>query len=119
LLPLYKDLLYIFNNDELYQVVIKNPKFSSDLKVMIEQINNGNPLYGYPSLISQLTTPNIIKSDIDYSNEEIEESSIEDILSQYYYMNDRLKIRKYEILSDENVKLQVELFDNKILSVTN
>ena len=51
----------VFNVDELSQKLMKKWKLSSDLKQMIDQINNWSPLYGSVSLISQLTTSDIIK----------------------------------------------------------
>ena len=116
LAPIYKDLLYVFNNDELYQKILENWK--TELKMQMDQINNGNPLYRYPWLLSQLTTPNIIQSASDLSGTVIEELTIEDIFSQYYSMTDRLKIRSVNKISDNELVVKTELFTNKILSVT-
>jgi hypothetical protein len=60
--PIYKDILYVFNTDILYATLIKKGRFSTELNTQLDQINNGNTLLDYPSLTSQLTTPDIIKS---------------------------------------------------------
>ena len=62
LAPIYKDMLYVFNTDILYTTLIQKGRFSTELNNQLDQINNGNSLLGYPALMSQLTTPNIIKS---------------------------------------------------------
>lgn len=117
--PIYKDILYLFNNNELSQSLLQKWKLSSDMKWKIDQINNWNALYKYPSLSSQLTTPNLSNQNWDYVENEVEETTIEDIFSKYYYMNDRLRIRKVINLSGDALKVQTELFTNKILSITN
>lgn len=114
---IYKDTLYVFNMDVLYPYLIENSLVN--LRLQVDQINNGNVVYGYPSLLSQLTTPDIIKSNTDSSEIELENLKMEDIFEQYYYMTDRLKIRRVTKLSDDELKVQTELFTNKILSVTN
>lgn len=114
--PIYKDMLYIFNNDELYPFLVENSY--TNLKLQVDQINNGNPLYKYPSLLSQLTTPNLQNLNWDMEGVETEDVTIEDIFSNYYYMNDRLRIRKVTDVSEDKLKVQTELFTNKILSVT-
>ena len=62
LAPIYKDLLYVFNTDVLYTKLIDRSKSFTDLNNQLDTINNGNSLLGYPSLTSQLTTSDIIKS---------------------------------------------------------
>ena len=116
--PIYKDLIYLFNNDELYKTLLKDRKLSSQIKWQIDQINNWNPLYKYPSLLSQLTTKDLEQSIWDPGEVELGETTIDDIFSQYYYMTDRLKIRKVSKISEDKLNVQTELFTNKILSVT-
>lgn len=116
--PVYKDMLYVFNTDELYQKLMKMWKLSSDLKTQIDQINNGNSLYWYTSLLSQLTTPNIVQKDSNLSGKIVEEKTIEEIFSQYYAMTDRLKIRSANKISEDKIKVQTEMFTDKILNVT-
>lgn len=116
--PIYKDLLYVFNMDELYQKLMKSWKLSSALKQQIEQINNWNVVYGYSSLLSQLTVHDIVKVESDFTWLVVEERTIEDIFSQYYAMTDRLKIRKASFISDKEIKVQTEIYTDKILSVT-
>jgi hypothetical protein len=48
--PIYKDMLYVFNTDYVYQKVLQNWK--SDIKVQLDQINNGNIALKYSWLIS-------------------------------------------------------------------
>lgn len=112
---IYKDIIYVFNMDILYPYLNENSFVN--LRLQVDQINNGNIIYWYPSLLSQLTTFDIIKSN-DFSSLELENLEIEDIFEQYYYMTDRLKIRKVTKVSDNELKVQTELFTNKILSVT-
>ena len=63
LAPVYKDLLYVFNTDILYDNLMKKGRLSTELNNKLDQINNGNALLGYPSLMSQLTTNDIVKSE--------------------------------------------------------
>ena len=117
LAPIYKDLLYVFNNDELYQKILSEWKL--DLKLQMDQINNGNALYKYPWLLSQLTTSDIVvSSDSELSGGEIQEVTIESIFSQFYSMKDRLKIRSVNKISDNELVVKTELFTTKIFSVT-
>lgn len=114
--PFYKDLLYVFNSDELYPFLIKNSY--TDLKLQIDQINKWNSMYGYSSLLSQLTTDDIEWSWMNITGVVINQKTVEEIFSQYYSMTDRLKIRKVDIVSDELIKLQTEVFTEKIFRVT-
>ena len=118
LAPIYKDIIYVFNADELYQKLMQKWKLSSELKLQIDQINNWNSLYGYMSLISQLTTPNLIKNDGEYTGMEVEQKTIDDIFAQYYAMTDRLTIRKVTKLSDNEIRVQTEMFTDKIMAAT-
>jgi len=119
LAPIYKDIIYVFNTDELYQKLMQKWKLSSDIKLQIDQINNWNSLYGYISLMSQLTTPNLIKNDSEYTGMEVEQKTIDDIFAQYYAMTDRLTIRKVTKISDDEIRVQTEMFTDKITSATN
>jgi hypothetical protein len=114
--PIYKDILYVFNMDILYKYLIENSL--TTLRLQVDQINNGNVVYGYPALLSQLTTSDIVKKNEDNYSVELENLEIEDIFEQYYYMTDRLKIRKVTKISENELKVQTELFTNKILSTT-
>lgn len=114
--PIYKDMLYVFNTDYVYQKVLQNWK--SDIKVQLDQINNGNIALKYSWLISQLRTPDIVDSATDLSGVELKEVTIEEIFSQYYSMKDRLRIRSVDKISDNELLVKTELFTNKILSVT-
>lgn len=117
--PLYKDLVYVFNMDELYQKLMQKWKLSSELKIQIDQINNWNSIYWYSSLISQLTTKDLVQKGWDLAQEVVKERTIEEIFSQYYAMTDRLKIRSAKKVSEEEIKVQTEMFTDKILSATN
>jgi hypothetical protein len=70
------------------------------------------------SLISQLTTPNLIKNDGEYTGMEVEQKTIDDIFAQYYAMTDRLTIRKVTKLSDNEIRVQTEMFTDKIMAAT-
>ena len=115
--PIYKDLLYVFNKDELEQKLMQKWKLSSDLKLQIDQINNWNTLWSL-SLLSQLTIPDIVQVEQDFTGLSVWQRSIEDLFSQYYTMNDRLRIRKADIISDDNMKVQTELFTDSIEKAT-
>lgn len=118
--PIYKDLIYVFNMDELYQKLMKKWVLSSDLKLKINQINNWNSLdRNSVSLLSQLTISDIVQNDSSYTDIIAEDKTIEELFSQYYAMTDRLKIRKVSLISEDEIKVQTELFTEKILSVTN
>lgn len=116
--PIYKDILYVFNTDELYQKLMQKWKLSSDLKTQIDQINNWNSLYWYTSLLSQLTTPDIVQKNSSLSGKIVEEKTLEEIFSQYYAMTDRLKIRSANKISEDTIKVQTEMFTEKIMNVT-
>ena len=116
--PIYKDILYVFNTDELYQKLLQKWKLSSDLKTQIDQINNWNSLYWYASLLSQLTTPDIVEKNSSSTGKVVEEKTIEEIFSQYYAMTDRLKIRSANKVSEDKIKVQTEMFTDRIMNVT-
>jgi hypothetical protein len=40
----------------------------------------------------------------------LNEKTIEDLFSQYYAMNDRLKVRRADVVSDDIIKVQTEIF---------
>ncbi len=115
--PIYKDLLYVFNKDELEQKLMQKWKLSSDLKLQIDQINNWNTLWSIP-LISQLTVSDIVQVESDYTGIVVGQRTLEELFSQYYAMNDRLRIRKADIISEDTMKVQTELFTDEIIKVT-
>lgn len=116
--PIYKDLLYVFNMDELYQKLMQKWKLSSDIKLKIDQINNWNSMWSI-SLLSQLTISDIVQNTSNFTGIVADERTLEELFAQYYAMTDRLKIRKADIISDNEIKVQTEVFTDKILSVTN
>ena len=116
--PIYKDLLYVFNMDELQERLMQKWNLSSDLKTKIDQINNWNSVYWYSSLLSQLTTKDIVQKAWDSSYEVVNERSIEEIFSQYY-ANEHLTIRNVKKLSENEIKVQTEVSTEKISSATN
>jgi hypothetical protein len=65
-----------------------------------------------------LTTPNIVKKQSNFTGKVTEERTLDDIFSQYYGMTDRLKVRRAEKISDNKLRVQTELFSDKILSKT-
>lgn len=115
--PIYKDLLYVFNMDELNQKLMQKWKLSSDIKLQIDQINNWNALWS-TSLLSQLTTSDIVQIESDYTGIVVEQRSMDDLFAQYYAMTDRLRVRKVDVVSDDEIKVQTELFNDGILQVT-
>ena len=116
--PIYKDMLYVFNADILYATLIKKGRFSTELNTQLDQINNGNTLLDYPSLTSQLTTPDIIKSVWQFVTGDMQESTLDDVFLKYYRMNDRLQIRRTTKLSDTDMQVQTEIYSDDILKIT-
>ena len=116
--PIYKDMLYVFNTDILYATLIKKGRFSTELNTQLDQINNGNTLLDYPSLTSQLTTPDIIKSVWQFVTGDMQESTLDDVFLKYYRMNDRLQIRRTTKLSDTDMQVQTEIYSDDILKIT-
>ena len=118
--PIYKDMLYVFNTDVLYETLVKKRKLSTEaeIKSQIDKINKGDRFLGYESLMSQLTTPNIVKSWWNYTGTAQVEITLDDIFSKYYMMNDRLKIRRSTNLSDTDMKVQTEIYSNMVFRVT-
>lgn len=116
--PIYKDLLYVFNMDNLYMNLMERWKLTVDLKLQIDQINNWNTLYGYPALTSQLTTPNLINTSSSFTGTKSSSKDLDEIFSQYYAMTDRLKIRSAVPISEDKIRVQTELFTEKILEAT-
>ena len=106
--PIYKDLLYIFNMDEVYTKLLNKWDLSSNIKNQIDKINNWNGLDGYP-LVNLVTIQDIINTERESDDTELRELTIEEMFSQYYYMTDKLKIRKVDIISDEEVRVQSEI----------
>lgn len=117
LAPIYKDLLYVFNTDVLYKTLIEESKFSTELNNKLEQINNGDFVLGYPSLISQLTTSNIVKSE-QFVSGNWTWSSLDSIFEKYYGMNDHLQIKKATKLSDTDMQVQTEIYSEDIAKIT-
>ena len=116
--PIYKDILYVFDTDILYTTLIQKGKFSTELNTQLDQINNGNPLLDYPSLTSQLTTPDIIKSVWQFVTGNVQELTLDDVFLKYYSMNDRLQIRRTTKLSDTDMQVQTEIYSDDILKIT-
>ena len=118
LAPVYKDLLYVFNTDILYDNLMKKGRLSTELNNKLDQINNGNALLGYPSLMSQLTTNDIVKSESFIVDGDWKETTLDDVFSKYYSMNDRLQIRRAPKLSDTDMQVQTEIFSDDIFKIT-
>ena len=116
--PIYKDILYVFNTDKLYETLMQNGKLSSEIKSQIDRINKGDKFLAYEPLMSQLTTPNIVKSWWNYTGAGQTQITLEDVFSKYYMMNDRLKIRTGSILSDMDMKVQTEIYSDTVFKVT-
>ncbi len=118
LAPIYKDLLYVFNNDILYATLIQKGRFSTELNNQLDQINNGNPLLDYPALTPQLTTTGIVKSLWQFISTDKQESTIEEVFARFYSMNDRLQIRRTTKLSDTDMQVQTEIYSDDIFKIT-
>ncbi|MBO7505206.1 hypothetical protein J6T66_03570 [bacterium] len=115
--PIYKDILYVFNEDVLRTALNEKGYFNTKLPSQIDQINNGNLLSNYLPLTSQLTTPNIVKSTT-FTGIYQSELTIEEIFSKYYGMTNRLQIRRATKISDTDMRVQTEIYSNDIFKVT-
>lgn len=113
--PVYRDLLYIYNTDEVYTKLLNKWELSADIKSLIDKINNWDGIGGY-SLVSLLTTPDLTSDEQESGDSEIEILTIEELFSQYYNMKDKLKIRKVDKISDEEIRFQSEITSNAIRS---
>ena len=118
LAPLYLDLIYVFDMDELYEKLLAKWELSSDLKSKIDQINNGNSIYNYVSLLKLIKNKDIIKSVWDFSWSVVQSQSLEEIFAQYYNMTDQLRIRNSDTISENEIRAQMEIYSDKILSAT-
>jgi hypothetical protein len=63
-------------------------------------------------LLSQLTVADIVQNESDFTGLIMGDKTLEELFSQYYAMSDRLKIRKAEIVDDDVIKVQTEVFTN-------
>ena len=113
----------MFNQDELLGVLNTNQQEVSAKKVstfrsQIDQINNGNSLYGHQRLLSMLTTPDIIEEANTIKPIQTEEMTIDDLFLEFWSMNDRLSIRRAEHLSDSKLRVQTEIYSDPILAKT-
>ena len=115
---IYKDLLYVFNMDYLYMNLMGKWKLTADIKSQIDQINNWNVLLMYPALTTQLTTPDIVNVNSGYNWGAAKVKDLDELFSQYYAMTDRLKIRSAVPISEDEIRVQTELFTEKILDAT-
>ena len=113
--PVYRDMLYIFNMDEVYTKLLNKWELSSDIKTLLDQINNWDGIGGY-SLVSSLTTPNIVGDEKETEGLDLELLTIEEMFSQYYNMNDKLRIRKFDKVSDDEVRIQSEITSSAVSS---
>ena len=55
-----------------------------------------------------------MQNDSDFTGMAVNEKTLEDLFSQYYAMNDRLKVRRADVVSDDTIKVQTEIFTNGI-----
>lgn len=115
---LYVDLLYVFNTDELYSKLLKRGGLTSDIKLKMDQINNWNFLLKHESLLSHLTTPNIIASGWEFTDSFASDKTLDDLISQYYSMKDRLTIRlPNKKISDTQLQVRTEIYSDVINAV--
>jgi len=123
LAPLYKDLAYIYNMDYLYNPLQSNEKWaiSSDdsktLSLKINQINNWSVLWLSLWLKSQLYTPDIVQTWFVVHDSSVFVSA-EELFSPFYSKVERLQVRNVDVLSDEELKVQTEVYSMPILNVT-
>lgn len=121
--PLYKDLAYIYNMDYLYIPLQSNEKWSitsdeaKSLLLKLNQINNWNALWLAVWLKSQLYTPDILYTWFVVTDASVYQTAAE-LFSPYYSRVERLQIRKLEEISDEELKVQTEIYSMPILEST-
>ena len=116
--PIYKDILYVFNTDVLYDALMQKGKLSSEIKTQIDHINKGDKFLEYEPLISQLTTPDAVKVSSWWTPPDVDEKTLEDVFAKFYTMNERLKIRRSTVLSDTDMQVQTEIYSDAIFRVT-
>jgi len=117
LAQVYKELLYVFNMDILYQKLLDKWALSNNIKTQIDKINNGDFYMDYIPLASQLKTENIVKTNETFSWFATKEKTLEDLSSQLF-TTDYLTIRKITKISDTELNIQTEIFTDKILAIT-
>ena len=118
LAPIYKDMLYVFNTDVLYDTLQQKGKITPELTSKFDQINNGDILLDYTPLRTQLTTPDIIKVWSGFVSNEGKEITMEDAFARFYTMNDRLRIRRTSEISDTDMQVQAEIYSDAVFKVT-
>jgi hypothetical protein len=69
----------------------------------------------YP-LVNLITTPDVVQVDTGLETVETIQLTIEEMFSQYYNMADKLKIRKVDKISDDEIRVQSEITSNAIKS---
>jgi hypothetical protein len=116
--PIYKDILYVFNTDVLYDTLQNEGKLSSEIKTQIDHINKGDKFLEYEPLISQLTTPDAVKVSSGWNPFDVDEKTIEEVFAKYKKMNERLKIRRSTVLSDTDMQVQTEIYSDAVFRVT-
>ena len=47
-----------------------------------------------------------------------QDDTLQDVFSKYYYMNDRLKIRRTTELSDTDMQVQTEIYSDDVIKIT-
>ena len=119
----YKDLMYVFNEDYLLKWLTNTQQGATKaslLRNQLDQINNGNVLYGSQRLLSMLTTPDIVKDAQKFITwAATEQQTIDDLFLPYRTMNDSLSIRRVEHIWDNQLRVQTEIFSDAIMWKTN
>jgi hypothetical protein len=66
-----------------------------------------------------LTTSGIVQVNTNIIGTKVEQKSLDELFAQYYSMTDRLKVRGVKQISEDQLRVQTELFTDKIMSASN
>jgi len=122
--PLYKNIIYLFNNDILLKVLEEHDNSlisKTDITVLtnkITLINKGNNILKIKGLEKQLTNPNLIQYR-NIENIETKVIDIEDLLKPFLELNNKLRIITYNISENrEEINLQTEINSETVSSIS-
>ena len=114
---IYKDIIYVFNEDILKPKLLDKWQWG-EVSELYSSINQWNKVLGHSSLISQLTTENIVITATSSRTGIDEKKTLEELFSAFY-TDDRLIIRKVTPVSNEELKVQTEISSPLIKETTN
>lgn len=124
LLPnLYKDFIYLFNNEELKNLVqsADSSKISKeelkDILIKISLINNWNSREWHKALKNFITSSDLLSGTNATIDTEISEKSMLEIFDNFNEKLDRLRIKDRSMSSSDEILSHVEIFSDTIHSI--